>query len=175
MTGKIPLLRMVKLPALLHSGEHLFSNHLAALGNNFRYEDMREPYQSGSTGTGPGSSGCTGFGFRFGWTWFPDFRFGSGTGYRHVEKTGSGYGNGFGLPKMVPMPRSRCVLWSSTDTFHRRCRCSVTYMAILRIYREVYQWLFTRSPSSHQLNYCTHVLFSGDLTVRPPAQPLLLV
>ena len=67
---------------------------------------MREPFQSGSMGTGPGSLGCTGFGFGFGWTWLPDFGFGSGIGYLHVEKTGSGYGNGFGLPKLVPMPRS---------------------------------------------------------------------
>ena len=81
-------------------------------------EYMREPYQSGNTGTGPGSSGCTGFGFGFGWTWLPNFGFGSGTrwtwlpnfgfgsgtGYLHVEKTGLGYGNGFGFPKWFPCP-----------------------------------------------------------------------
>ena len=61
----------------------------------------------GSPGTGPGSSGRTGFGFGFGWTWPSDFGFGSGNGYLQAEKMGSGFGNGFGLPKMVPMPRSK--------------------------------------------------------------------
>ena len=74
---------------------------------------MSEPYQSGRTGTGPGSSGCIGFG----WTWLPDFGFGSETGYLHVKKTGSGYGNGFGLPKVVPMPRSSLETTSGWKEF----------------------------------------------------------